>query len=196
MTETESRIIEAAIRTFVRYGPRKTTMADIAAEASVSRQTLYDTFGGKDELIVTSIRFITDRNLQVVRGELEGRGSLSTRLDAYFEGTVVKSFELLQTSGDKEDLISGHNEAGREEIERSHDKHRALVAELLTPYSGALADSGQTLDQLAHFIVTVAMSLKYAAKCRDDLDALLVTLKATVSALLGTLVPEPAGNRS
>ena len=192
MTATEQKIIEAAIRTFVRYGVRKTAMADIASEAGVSRQTLYDTFGGKNELIVASIRCITDRNLQAVREDLAGRTSLSTRLDAYFEGTVIRSFELLQTSGDAEDLASGHNEAGRGEIERSHDKHRALVAGLLRPHSRALAESGLTPDRLARLVVTVAMGLKYSAKSRNDLDSLLVTLKAAVLALSGASAPEPA----
>ena len=192
MTATEQKIIEAAIRTFVRYGARKTAMADIASEAGVSRQTLYDTFGGKNELIVASIRWITDRNLQAVRDDLAGRTSLSAQLDAYFEGTVIKSFELLQTSGDAEDLVSGHNQAGREEIERSHDKHHALVAELLRPHSRVLADSGLTPEQLAHLVVTVVMGLKYSAKSRDDLDALLATLKAAVLALLGDSVSELA----
>ena len=192
MTATEQKIIGAAIRTFVRYGVRKTAMADIASEAGVSRQTLYDTFGGKNELIVASIRCITDRNLQAVREDLAGRTSLSTRLDAYFEGTVIRSFELLQTSGDAEDLASGHNEAGRGEIERSHDKHRALVAGLLRPHSRALAESGLTPDRLARLVVTVAMGLKYSAKSRNDLDSLLVTLKAAVLALSGASAPEPA----
>ncbi len=192
MTATKQKIIDAAIRTFVRYGARKTAMADIASEAGVSRQTLYDTFGGKSELIVASIRRITDNNLQAVRDNLVGRTSLSTQLDAYFEGTVIKSFELLQTSGDAEDLVSGHNQAGRKEIERSHDKHHALVAELLRPHSRALAASSLTPDQLAHFVVTVVMGLKYSAKSRDDLDALLVTLKAAVLALLGGSASELA----
>ena len=190
MTATEQKIIEAAIRTFVRYGARKTAMADIATEAGVSRQTLYDTFGGKDELIVASIRCITGRNLQAVRDDLAGCTSLSTQLDAYFERTVIRSFQLLQTSGDAEDLVSGHNQAGRKEIVRSHDKHQALVAELLRPHSRVLADSGLTPDQLAHLVVTVVMGLKYSAKSRDDLDALLVTFKTAVLALLGDSVSE------
>ena len=45
-TETEARIVAAAIQCFVRYGARKTSMADIATAAGVSRQTLYDSFDG------------------------------------------------------------------------------------------------------------------------------------------------------
>ena len=180
MTETEEKIIGAAIRTFLRYGARKTAMADIASEAGVSRQTLYDTFGGKDELIVASIRYITDRNLDAVRGNLAGCETLASQLDTYFAGTVVKSFELLRTSGDAENEVYNHSKAGRAEIERSHEKHRALLIELLSPHTQPMAKSGQTPKTLAHFIVTVAMGLKYSASERDDLDALLDSLKTSV----------------
>ncbi len=180
MTETEEKIIGAAIRTFVRYGARKTAMADIASEAGVSRQTLYDTFGGKDELIVASIRYITDQNLRAVRENLAGCETLASQLETYFAGTVIKSFELLQSSVDAENEVYNHSKAGRAEIERSHEKHRELLTELLSPHSKALAESDQTPRQLAHLIVTVVMGLKYSAKNRDDLDALLASLKTAV----------------
>lgn len=185
LTETEERIIDAAILTFVRYGARKTSMADIAEAAGVSRQTLYDSFEGKDGLIRASIRTVTNRNLSRVRERLEDGGSLADQLDVYFAETIVKSFELLQTAGDAEDLITGHNEAGKDEIARSHERHEALVIELLLPYAKNLAEKGLTVGQQAHFFVTVVMGLKYGAKSREDLDDLLGTLKANCLALTG-----------
>lgn len=180
MTETEERILNAAIQTFVRYGVRKASMNDIAQAAGVSRQTLYDAFGGKDGLIRASIRIVTDRNLARVRQRLDGITALSEQLDIYFEETVVKSFELLQTAGDMEDLISGHNEAGREEIALSHARHEALIAELLTPHAAALSARGLTAKTQAHFLVTTVMGFKYGAKSSEDLDDLLMALKATI----------------
>ncbi|MEM9592243.1 MAG: TetR/AcrR family transcriptional regulator [Pseudomonadota bacterium] len=179
-TETEQTIIAAAIRCFVRFGARKTSMNDIAESAGVSRQTLYDLFGGKDELIRSSIRSLTEANLRAVRDRLSECTSLSEKLDAYFEETVIKSFELLQTAGDPEDLISGHNEAGRDEIARSHRLHEELVEQLLVPYAEALTENGQSASPFARFIVTVIMGLKYGATDRADLEALLGSLKNSV----------------
>ena len=183
LTETEEKIIDAAIRTFVRYGARKTSMADIAAAAGVSRQTLYDSFEGKDGLIRASIRSVTDRNLSRVRERLGEAKGLAEQLDVYFAETIVKSFELLQTAGDAEDLITGHNEAGKDEIARSHERHEALVAELLQPYAKKLAEKGLTVRQQAHFLVTVVMGLKYGAKSPEDLDELLGILKSNCLAV-------------
>ncbi|MEM9631498.1 MAG: TetR/AcrR family transcriptional regulator [Pseudomonadota bacterium] len=183
LNETEEKIVQAAIRCFVRFGARKTAMADIAAEAGVSRQTLYDLFGGKDDLIRASIRTITDRNLATARDRLHGCKTLAEELDAYFAETVVKSFELLQTAGDAEDLVSGHNEAGREEIARSHLRHEELVREILNPHEAALSAKGLSVRHQAHLIVTVIMALKYSAADRADLDDLLASFKASILVL-------------
>ena len=43
-------ILEAARRRFVRFGPRKTTMGEVAREAGCSRATLYAHFGNKEDL--------------------------------------------------------------------------------------------------------------------------------------------------
>lgn len=185
MSDTELKIVEAAIRTFVRFGARKTAMADIAQEAKVSRQTLYDVFGNKDELIVASIRHITDQNLGRVKERLEGVDSLAAQIDIYFAETIVKSFELLQTAGDAEDLISGHNEAGRDAIAKSHARHEKLIAGLLLPYKSEIEVTGQTHTQLARFFVMTAMSLKYSAKTRRDLNRLLVSLSCALALTAG-----------
>ena len=180
VTDRRDQLVEAAIRTFVRFGARKTSMADVAAEAGVSRQTLYDLFGTRDELIVRSILHVTERNLDGVREALTRRGSLSERLDAYFEGTVVRSFELLENAGDAEDLLGGHNEAGRGAIAESHRRHETLVRGILERHGPALARRGLTVADAAHFTVTAVMGFKYNAASREDLDGLLAALKAGV----------------
>lgn len=180
MTETEEKIVQAAIQTFVRYGAKKTTMGDIAEAADVSRQTVYASFDSKDGMIVASIRYISEKNLAAVRARLETSETLDDKLEAYFAETVKKAFALIQTSSDAEDLMDGHNKAGKEAIRESHAKHETLVSDIITPHKEKIAASGQTVTGLAHFVVTVVMGLKYSAESEEDLDALLGSLKASV----------------
>jgi AcrR family transcriptional regulator len=49
-------ILEAARRRFVRFGPRKTTMDEVAREAGCSRATLYTHFGSKEDLYASLLR--------------------------------------------------------------------------------------------------------------------------------------------
>lgn len=182
-SETELKIIEGAIGTFMRYGARKTTMSDIAVAAGVSRQTVYDAFGNKDEVIRASIRAVTARNLAGARKRMMACSTLGDRLRAYLEETIVKAFELLQTAGDVEELITAHNKAGKDEIAKSHLRHRAFVEEILSPYEAALTVQGQTIPQQANFIVTSTMSMKYGAADRAELDDLITSLVAAVCLL-------------
>ncbi|MEM9090635.1 MAG: TetR/AcrR family transcriptional regulator [Cyanobacteria bacterium P01_F01_bin.53] len=184
MTEIEEKIIQAAIRTFIRYGAKKTSMTDIASAAGVSRQTLYDLFGNKDELIVTSIRYVTRESLTTVQRKLVGITKLADKLDVYFEETIVKSFELLQSSGDPEDLISGHNKAGKAAIKEAHKQHEAVIAEILMAEASQRTYQGQTVAQLAHFFVTTAMGFKSGATSRSDLDGLIKSLKTAIAAII------------
>ncbi|MEM1299751.1 MAG: TetR/AcrR family transcriptional regulator [Pseudomonadota bacterium] len=186
MTDTERKIIEAAIGTFVRYGAKKTTMGDIAEAAGVSRQTVYDAFGNKDEVIRAGIVYVTDQYLARVQARLEDCTTLAAQIDAYFEETVVKSFELLQTAADPEELISGHNQAGKAEIARSHVRHEALVTELLAPHADMLSNMGESPASLAHLVVTAVMGFKYQATDVVDLKTLLKTLKRTILLATGT----------
>lgn len=186
MTETEEKILAAAIRTFLRYGARKTSMNDIAKAAGVSRQTLYDLFGGKEELIRASTRLITDQKLAMVRERLSDGMSLADKLEVYFEETIVESFELLKAAGDAEDLIAGYHEVGKEAIAESHDRHTQLVEEMLSPYAERLAVHALTPRKQAQLLVTVTMGLKAGVETRAELDDVLNTLKINCLSLVET----------
>lgn len=195
-SETEQKIIEGAIRTFLRFGAKKTTMSDIADAAGVSRQTVYDAFGNKDEVIRASIRSITDKNLAELRLKTDADANLSKRLDIYFEDNVIKNFEMMQISDDPQDLVTGHNDAGKAEIANSRRKHEQLLIEWLTPHDAALADTGHTVASLAHFIVVVTMAFKYEASDRSDLDELLRSLKTMIMSSAQKSLRRSAVNQS
>jgi len=48
---SKQQIVDAAINCFAKYGPQRTSMADIAEEAGISRKTLYRTFDDRPALI-------------------------------------------------------------------------------------------------------------------------------------------------
>lgn len=51
MDDNTAAVVRAARVAFARYGVQRTRMADIAAEANVARQTLYDFVSGREGLI-------------------------------------------------------------------------------------------------------------------------------------------------
>jgi len=50
-TEARNRLLDAARRCFERFGIEKTSIADVAAEAGVTRRTVYRYFDSSDELL-------------------------------------------------------------------------------------------------------------------------------------------------
>ena len=60
MTQREV-IIENAMRMFVTHGVKAVRMDDIARELSVSKRTLYELFGDKEELLYQSVKLYTEQ---------------------------------------------------------------------------------------------------------------------------------------
>ena len=91
----------------------------------------------------------------------------------------------MQAAGEAEDLITGHSEAGKAEILRSHQQHEQLITELIKPHSTEIEAKSLTIQQQAHFIVSVIMGLKYSAESREDLNDLLEALGVNCLTMTG-----------
>jgi AcrR family transcriptional regulator len=55
MARTRGAILEAAARCVERYGVRRTTMSDVATQASVAKATLYNHFRTKDDVLAALV---------------------------------------------------------------------------------------------------------------------------------------------
>lgn len=53
--DARQRLVDAAVRCIERVGLAKTTLEDVAAEAGVSRQTVYRYVGSRDELLAEAL---------------------------------------------------------------------------------------------------------------------------------------------
>jgi AcrR family transcriptional regulator len=83
---TRERIIDAAEVCFARFGVAKTTVEDIAAEAKLSRATVYRSVtGGREELILAVVLRDLRRFLDRLADRLRAERSVP---DAVVEGTL------------------------------------------------------------------------------------------------------------
>src|SRR6266568_4929229 len=80
--ERREHMLDAALRTFARYGFRRTAMDDVAAEAGVSRPSLYQHFAGKEDVFRALSQRIHDRALAASRAAARGDGPLADLLHA------------------------------------------------------------------------------------------------------------------
>ncbi|MFM2282098.1 MAG: hypothetical protein RLZZ444_4329 [Pseudomonadota bacterium] len=93
-----SAILDAAYRTFAAYGFKRTTMADIAAAAGISRPALYLEFKSKTDIYRAEFVHLLERANQATRDALVGEGDFLSRLTrAALAGTIDALRNIIDT---------------------------------------------------------------------------------------------------
>lgn len=87
----KSKIVDAAVRCFERYGVQRTTMGDIADEAGIARQSVYRAFESRSTLIM---HIITMLELEI----LEQIGTTISSYDDVDEAIVEGSMVSIATA--------------------------------------------------------------------------------------------------
>ncbi len=182
-TETETRILEATIRAFLKYGPKKVTVGDVAEEASLARKTVYVAFENKDNLLAEMVRYIGHKQLKRVTEAWQRCTTLGEMLAVYTRIVVLEPFDALQTTDDPQEMVNIQSEAGQIALAEVRDNYVALWAEQLTDFESSLERAGTTRRRLARFIVTTNQNLKRSETDRarlleqlDDLNLAVLTL--------------------
>lgn len=124
---TSDRIIQAALRLFMEYGIKRTSIEEIAQEAAVTRVTIYRYFADKRELV--RVAFLQSGT--VFRNALE---SLEDRLDANPAQILSQIGQALAT------LPTGDLPARLDELERLYPSVYAELQQARLEIEGELFD--------------------------------------------------------
>ncbi len=88
MTAGARRVLEAAERLFYEHGIHAVGVDLIAAEAGVTKKTLYDRFGSKEQIVVEYLAGRDERWRELLAGRLEEAGEgVPARIEAVFEAS-------------------------------------------------------------------------------------------------------------
>lgn len=180
MKKREEKIIDAAVRQFSRYGVKRTSMNDIAGEAGIARQTLYNAFSNKDEVLRATIRLFAERATAEIERGLEQTDVLGEQLDVIFRHIAVEPFDLLRASPNAEDIVEGFNASSQQELDLAAEGNRVIIARILEPFARTIESSDLTVDQFADFVQRSAVNAKHSASDRKHLLNMLAALKVAV----------------
>lgn len=180
MTNRKEQILEAAIRTISRYGVRRTSVADIAQEAGVARQTVYNAFDDKDAILKAVVTYIDENTRKAITGALQDAPGLEQKLDIFIEHLAVQKYEMTYSSPEAEDIVSGFHEIARDEIENGFEASRVIIEKTLRPHAKAIRESGLSVKDLSDFIQRSLVQAKKNAKDKKHLMKLLTSLKVLV----------------
>lgn len=180
MDRDDAEIFEMVASVVARYGMKRTTMADLARGAGVSRQTLYDRFGDKDGVMAAAIDHMVDRVGEELSAAFAKGPDLAAKLDAYFQIAVWPTFEIMQSMPDAADLETGMGPASAAASRRMSDRKREALTRMLSAH---LPADGQSPEEVAAFFEQSSSRAKMSGTSRQDLERFLTVLKAAVLAL-------------
>lgn len=126
--EKRAQILAAAAEVFARYGFNRTSMADIAAAARVSRPALYLLFQNKEDVFRTLSEALLDRSLGATAEALAAKGSLRDRVTNALLAYEEHLFELVATSPHGVELVDTNAKLAGEATQRARARLVKLVA--------------------------------------------------------------------
>ena len=182
----EQKVIEAAKQVFVRYGFRRTTMADIAEAAHMSRPALYLVFRSKEEILVAVMSEVFAGILEEIRSGLSRFHTTQEKLTFAFDLWTVRGFELVQASPDAKDMLESSYEFATAVTTKAAADFTAILAGVLEP----LVQNQKTVKlsghQIAEILANAMPGFKLAAANTEQLRKFIAGLLMIV---LGSLEP-------
>ncbi|MCH2077410.1 MAG: TetR/AcrR family transcriptional regulator [Rhodobacteraceae bacterium] len=187
-SKRDEKILRAALSMFARFGVAKTTMNDIASEAGVARQTVYNAFPGKPDLLRATTRLATRDFQEEVREAWSGVEGTAAKLDLYLELGPLRWYALIKESPATAEVFDGMNEHAKAEVAEGTKNWTAMMEAELKADGVRSKDPEVSLSDLSEFFYFASANAKYSAESTEILRARLRTIR---SALLNML--EDAG---
>lgn len=169
-----AQILDAALPVFVRYGFRKTSMADIAQAAGISRASLYLSFSNKEELFRAGSARAHENAMNEVISVLKADGDVIARIEtamATFQRSLITPFgnsmqaaELFKTNMELAADITLNTRAQLLEHLASHLSNAEQSGEIDLTVTGAKP------KDLANMVVAAADGIKHMQGAGVELE--------------------------
>ncbi|MDP9089063.1 MAG: TetR/AcrR family transcriptional regulator [Pseudomonadota bacterium] len=183
-------LLDAAVGVFARFGFRKASMDDVARAAGVSRQGLYLSFAGKEELFRRALTHSLRNQLAAATAALSrASDSLETRL---IGACVEWSGRFVGSLGaDASDLMCASTSlAGATLIDYECQFEAALARAIgASPMAQSCAAAGLAIADLARALHATARGLKQSCKTQDEF------MKAITAAVRMICLPQNERNQ-
>ncbi|MDJ0613455.1 MAG: TetR/AcrR family transcriptional regulator [Rhizobiaceae bacterium] len=180
MLDRQTTIMTAAFDVFSRYGFKRATMADIASEAGVARQTLYNAFANKEAILRGLIEAHVEQTCKELTAHLEANGSLEDGLELAFDHFARKPYQLIHKTPHGGEIMEALDNSASEEMAESKARFSEGMIAVLKPHISAESPANLRAEELADFVVHTAMGHKMKASSEEHLEKLLGTLKRLV----------------
>lgn len=171
MDAKERKISDAALRLYHRHGYRKVTMMDIAAEAGMSRPSLYASFPNKEAILAAVVaRNAVEQEEESAR-EIAGIRGLRERLEMLFEIWILRPAATVIGSENGADLLANVAVYAPEATADLYARFERQLREILQPAMAAEGDLSAA--DLAHILMMATRGLKATTTTLAELRRLI-----------------------
>ncbi len=180
MSSKHQKIIAAAGQLFARYGVGKTTMNDIAREAGVARQTLYNAYPNKDEILRAVVRLNVEETHGAVTAAWKDAKDFGEKIDIFAEAVPLNWYDMVQSSPEMADLVDGLHLVAKAELDQAA---RLWISAFETELRGE-GVPGADCAGLADYIYATSTNAKHNAENRSIVETRLRLFKVSLLALI------------
>jgi AcrR family transcriptional regulator len=190
MDERARTIASAGLAVIARYGVRKVKVDDVAREAGVSRQTIYNAFPNRKAILAAIVHLHWESKWKAIDAACVGLSELSDKLDVLLQKMVIEPWETMQVMPHAEDLEIELVSGLRDDIRSVQVDSVRYLESFFAPYAAGLETRGLTPHGLADFIHRSIFGLQMSTTTREQVNLLVTTMKALLHCVAQS--PEPS----
>lgn len=175
--------LDAAEACFLRFGVARTTIEDIAAEAGVSRVTVYRHLGTRDDIVTAVLVRTADRMLERLRPRLLASPDLGTAIVELVLGSMraARADDLALLYGSDEGRRLGQPTPGLAPV--LFGRYGDVVAELDAAFPGQLAPDVSAAEA-GEWVLRIAISFLTIETDRPPSETRLMLERLALPALV------------
>jgi len=138
VADRRSRILDGARAAFLRFGYERTSLADIAAGAGVSRTALYHYFASKEEVFRAVVDELHAGSLRASSEALERSHTLSQALTELLEAKFGRTLAVITESPHGIELVDATHRLTGAVTQAADDAFQAILVHALVRYGRPL----------------------------------------------------------
>lgn len=181
----DAAILHAAFEAFARYGLRRTSMADIAKGAGMSRPALYLHYSGKEDIFNALVRIHFERSEKAVAQVLTEPGTPTDTLLAVFHAIDGDAVEVMLNSPHADEMLSANSPFSQAAVQEAQARITGHIANWI---AAGVAEGRLNLQGLAAAPADIAdtiMAAKFGIKAFAKDFAGYRAAEARLAALFG-----------
>ncbi len=181
----DAAILRAAFTAFARYGLRRTSMADIAKGAGMSRPALYLHYAGKEDIFNALVRIHFERSEMAVVRVLATPGDTVSILLAAFHAIDGDAMEAMMNSPHADEILSADTPFSQPAVQEAHTRITRHIARWIEAGVAAGRLSLEGLGATADEVAATIMATKFGIKATSKDFAAYRAAEARVAAIFG-----------